>query len=235
MTQLSLRFQTCGTSFPRYTTYSSSQNTILSNKTSRFASGKRTSRLIKALSERAQIVQSSQYDTLFAPDPVQALTLALEIARMGTGKFHAVFLMNPLPMPGFTSRGDGHISAEALFRAGLAEYLPGGEHIPPPDPTNCLWDNSGDCHACGLRCASYMKQYLSNNNEIAAVVAEPLFNAPKGYFDVLRSACDTHNVFFILDVAGAVEDRTPSLPCNNFQADLLIYSSTDPMYGISKL
>ncbi len=223
MTQLPSFFTTLSSPISRYNAYT--HKSITGRHRKCFTDTKQERRTIIFKSSRARKLQCNDNEQLYASDSVQAINLALEIARCGTGKDRVVFLMNPLTLPGFVSGAEEFISAEALFRAGISEYLPGEEHIPPPDPKNCLWNNSGNCLTCGLRCANYLEKYLINNTQIAAIVAEPLFDCPPGYVASVRKACDRHNVFLIFDASSLQKRKEPKEIVEYFFPDLLISKS----------
>ncbi len=92
------------------------------------------------------------------------------------------------------------IGGEAIFRKDAGPLLPGAEHVPPPDAQHCPWDCAGECT---LKCAHYVEYVLEKEGDIAAVISETIrstpFIPPKGYWEIIRKACDRHGALLILD------------------------------------
>ncbi len=102
---------------------------------------------------------------LFAPGGTSAVGMALKLARVATGRFKTISMWDAFHGASLDAISVG---GEALFRKGIGPLLPGTEHVPPADPGNCLWDTSGDCAACGLKCARYVEYVMEKEGDIAA-------------------------------------------------------------------
>ena len=61
------------------------------------------------------------------------------------------------------------IGGEAIFRKNVGPLLPGTEHAPPPNPSDCPWDCG---RVCSLKCADYIEYMLAKEGDVAAVIAE---------------------------------------------------------------
>ena len=105
--------------------------------------------------------------------------------------------------------GAASVGGEALFRSGPAgPLLPGGEHVPGYD---CYRNPFGYSHTsrerhhetCGRVCAALIRTVLEKEEDVAAVVAEPMravpHIAPPGFWAEVRAACDAHGALLIFD------------------------------------
>ena len=143
---------------------------------------------------------------LFAAGGSDAVEIALKVARAATGRFKTVSFWDAFHGAGF---GAASVGGEALFRSGPAgPLLPGGEHVPGYD---CYRNPFGYSHtarephheACGRICAALIRTVLEKEEDVAAVVAEPMravpHIAPPGFWAEVRAACDAHGALLIFD------------------------------------
>ena len=134
---------------------------------------------------------------LFAPSGSDAMSMALKLARVATGRFKTVSMWESFHGATLDAISVG---GEAVFRAGIGPLLPGTEHVPPPDAHHCPWDCAGTCR---LKCAEYVAYVLDREQDVAAVVAETVrttpFIPPPEYWQIIRAACDRHGALLILD------------------------------------
>ncbi len=147
---------------------------------------------------------------LFAPGGTSAVGMALKLARVATGRFKTISMWDAFHGASLDAISVG---GEALFRKGIGPLLPGTEHVPPADPRNCLWDPSGNCDACGLKCARYVEYVMEKEGDIAAVIAEPIRCTrvnppPEGYWQAVRRACDRYGALLIFDETAVCLGRT---------------------------
>jgi 4-aminobutyrate aminotransferase len=138
---------------------------------------------------------------LFAPGGTSAVGMALKLARVVTGCHKTVSMWDSFHGASLDAISVG---GEALFRAGIGPLLPGTEHVPPAEPYRCLWNPSGDCARCDLRCARYVEYVLEREGDVACVLAEPMRCTtvnppPEGYWPYVREACDRHGALLIFD------------------------------------
>ncbi|MEL7639234.1 MAG: aspartate aminotransferase family protein [Solidesulfovibrio sp.] len=158
---------------------------------------------------------------LFAPGGTLAVGMALKIARLATGRFKTVSMWDAFHGASLDACSVG---GEALFRSRIGPLLPGGEHVPPPDPYRCVLNPRG-CDGCGLACARYLEYVLEKEGDVGAVVAEPLRCTtvnipPPGYWPAVRAACDRHGALLILDETATCLGRTGRVfACQHFGAD----------------
>lgn len=134
---------------------------------------------------------------LFAPGGAEAMSMAMKIARMHTGRFKTISLWDSFHGATLDTIS---IGGEAIFRNQAGPLLTGQEHAPPPNPSSCPF-NCGQ--SCNLQCANYIEYILEKEGDICAVIAETIrstpFIPPKDYWKKIRMACDKHGALLILD------------------------------------
>lgn len=149
----------------------------------------------------AELAPGKRNRVLFAPGGTTAVGMALKLARVATGRFKTISMWGAFHGASLDAIS---LSGEAMFRRGIGPLLPGAEHVPPADPYRCLWEPAGECDRCGLKCAAYVEYVLDNEQDIAAVIAEPIRCTrvnppPPGYWRRIRQACDRHGTLLIFD------------------------------------
>ncbi len=134
---------------------------------------------------------------LLAPGGAEAISMALKLARVSTGRFKFVSMWDSFHGATLDAISVG---GEAAFRRGIGPLLPGCEHVPPPDPGHCPF-RCGEI--CSLACADYVEYMLEKEGDVAAVIAETVratpFIPPPDYWRRIRAACDRHGALLILD------------------------------------
>jgi len=164
-----------------------------------------------ALARRlGEIAPANLCKVLLAPGGTSAVGMALKLARAATGRFKTVSMWDSFHGASLDAIG---IGGEALFRRGMEPLLPGAIHVPPPVPGRCLWNPSGNCSGCDLRCARYVQYVLEKEGEVGAVVAEPIrctdpVPPPPGYWKMVREACDRNGALLIFDETAVGLGRT---------------------------
>lgn len=134
---------------------------------------------------------------LFAPGGSSAIGIALKLARTATGRFKTISLWDSFHGASLDAISVG---GECAFRQNAGPLLPGCEHAPPPDPSNCPF-RCGP--ACNLACADYIEYMMEREGDVAAVIAETVRNVPvippPDYWKRIRAACDRRGALLILD------------------------------------
>ena len=134
---------------------------------------------------------------LFAPGGAEAISMALQLARVATGRFKTISLWDSFHGATLDAISVG---GESFFRSGIGPLLPGTEHVPPPDPVGCPF-RCGE--QCNLACADYVEYVLTKEGDVAAVVGESMRSTgivpPPLYWQRIRAACDRHGALLILD------------------------------------
>ena len=151
-------------------------------------------RLAKKLTELAP---GDLKRVLFAPGGAEAISMALQLARIATGRFKTISLWDAFHGGTLDAIAVG---GESFFRSGIGPLLPGTEHVPPPDPVNCPFRCGV---SCSLACADYVEYVLEKEGDVAAVIGESTRSTgivpPADYWQKIRSACDRHGALLILD------------------------------------
>ena len=146
---------------------------------------------------------------LFAPGGAEAISMAIKLARMATGRFKTVSMWDSFHGATLDTIS---IGGEFLFRNGIGPLMPGSEHVPPPEPLRCPFKCG---QTCTLQCADYVDYVLSKEGDVAAVIAETVRSTgtipSPAYWQQLREVCDRHGVLLILDEIPHGLGRTGSM------------------------
>lgn len=161
------------------------------------------------LAEKLTSYTKSLKRVLFAPGGAEAIGMALKTARLATGRHKIVSLWDSFH--GATLEASS-IGGEAMFRKNMGPLLPGTEHAPPPNPSECPFKCGTECN---LSCANYIEYILEKEGDVAAVVAETIrstpFIPPPEYWRTVRKACDRHGALLILDEIPHALGRTGTM------------------------
>ena len=137
----------------------------------------------------------------FTTSGTEANEAALKIARLYTGRSKIVSRYRSYHGSTMAS-----ISVTGEARRWAAEPAAKGQNVVFGPEVNCY-----DCPlkhsypSCGVACADYMEHIIANENDVAAVIAEPVVGTngvlipPPEYFPKLRRLCDDHGVLLIAD------------------------------------
>ncbi len=173
-----------------------------------FSPRRYTNRYAVELAERlATLAPDPLGKVLLAPGGAEAMGIALQLARVATGRFKTVSMWNAFHGASLDTIG---IGGEALFRRGIGPLLPGAEHVPPCDASECRFGCAGRCNA---NCARYVDDVLAREGDVGAVIVETVRCTdvqapPPDYYRVLRRACDRHGALLILDEIPIALGRT---------------------------
>ena len=134
---------------------------------------------------------------LFAPGGALAMGMALKLARTVTGRHKTISMWDAFHGASLDMIS---IGGESIFRKNIGPLLPGTEHAPPPNPSDCPWHCG---KTCSLHCADYIEYMLEKEGDVAAVIAETVrstpYIPPPEYWQRVRAACDRHGALLILD------------------------------------
>lgn len=152
---------------------------------------------IEAAEKLVELAPEGLNRVLFAPGGASAISMALKLARAATGKFKTISLWDSFHGANLDTIS---IGGEAVFRKGMGPLLPGSEHAPPSDPSQCVF-KCGE--TCTTACADYIEYMLEKEGDVCAVIAETIrstpYIPPKEYWQKVRAACDKHGALLILD------------------------------------
>ncbi len=169
-----------------------------------------TNEVSVALAEKlVEISPASLSRVLFAPGGANAISMALKLARIYTGRHKTISLWDSFHGANLDTIS---IGGEAVFRQNLGPMMPGCEHAPPPDPSQCVF-KCGD--KCTSQCADYIEYMLEKEGDVACVIAETIrstpYIPPKEYWQKVRAACDKHGALLILDEVPHCLGRTGTM------------------------
>jgi 4-aminobutyrate aminotransferase len=158
----------------------------------------------------AELAPGRLNKVLFAPGGSEAISMALKLARLVSGRFKTISMWDSFHGATLDAISVG---GEALFRLGIGPLLPGTEHVPPPAPRQCIFGCNGEC---ALRCADYIEMIMEREGDVAAVIAEPIRCTlaevpPSSYWPRVREICDRHGVLLIFDEIPVCLGRTGAL------------------------
>jgi 4-aminobutyrate aminotransferase len=146
---------------------------------------------------------------LFAPGGAEAMSMALKLARAVTGRHKTISMWDAFH--GATLDAIS-IGGEAIFRKDIGPLMPGTEHVPPPNPSDCPWRCGTTCQ---LHCADYIEYVLAKEGDVASVIAETVrstpYIPPVNYWKKVRAACDRHGALLILDEIPHALGRTGTM------------------------
>lgn len=146
---------------------------------------------------------------LFAPGGALAMGMALKLARYATGRHKTISMWDAFHGASLDAIS---IGGEAIFRKDIGPLLPGTEHVPPPNPSECPWHCG---RVCSLHCADYIEYVLAKEGDVAAVIAETVrstpYIPPPEYWQRVRAACNKHGALLILDEIPHALGRTGTM------------------------
>eukprot|EP01059_Diplonema_ambulator_P004653 TRINITY_DN1436_c0_g1_i1.p1 TRINITY_DN1436_c0_g1~~TRINITY_DN1436_c0_g1_i1.p1 ORF type:complete len:488 (+),score=168.10 TRINITY_DN1436_c0_g1_i1:30-1466(+) len=123
--------------------------------------------------------------------------IALKLARISTGNHKTISMWESFHGASLDAIS---IGGESVFRKNIGPLLPGTCHAPPPNEQSCIYNCNGNCN---LSCAKYVEYMMDQEEDICAVIAEPIRWTPyipkKEYWEIIRKACDRHGALLIFD------------------------------------
>ncbi|NIJ55748.1 aspartate aminotransferase family protein [Dyadobacter arcticus] len=144
---------------------------------------------------------------LFAPGGTSAISMALKLARIVTGKHKVISLWDSFHGASLDAISAG---GELDFRKDMGPLMPGVERIPPPMTYRgpFINANNGD-----LPYADYLEYVIAKEGDIGAFLIETIRNTDvqipsQAYWERVRSICSRHKVLLILDEIPIAFGRT---------------------------
>ena len=175
-----------------------------------FCTRRYTNRYAVALARKlAELSPGALNKCLFAPGGAEAISMAVKLARMATGRFKTVSMWDSFHGATLDTISLG---GEMLFRKDIGPLLPGSEHVPPAEPLHCPFHCG---KSCSLQCTEYIEYVLRKEGDVAALVAETVRSTgtvpPPEYWKRLRAMCDRYGTLLILDEIPHGLGRTGSM------------------------
>lgn len=144
---------------------------------------------------------------LFAPGGTSAISMALKLARMVTGKHKIISLWDSFHGASMDAISVG---GEQDFRKDMGPLMPGVERIPPPMTYRGPFASAqqGD-----LPYADYLEYVIEKEGDIGAFMIETIRNTDvqipsQAYWNRVREICTKHKVLLILDEIPIAFGRT---------------------------
>jgi 4-aminobutyrate aminotransferase len=161
---------------------------------------------IELAKKLTELLPSPLNKVLFAPGGTSAISMALKLARLVTGRHKIISFWDS-----FHGASMDAISAggEREFRAGLGPLIAGIERIPPPNTYRGIFAGMPD----DIAFAEYLEYVIEKEGDIGAFIAEPIRSTDvqvpsKAYWQKVRAICDRHNIVLILDEIPTAFGRT---------------------------
>ena len=144
---------------------------------------------------------------LFAPGGTSAISMALKLARIVTGKHKVVSLWDSFHGASLDAISAG---GELDFRKDMGPLMPGVERIPPPMTYRGPFAAAG---SGDLPYADYLEYVIEKEGDIGAFVIETIRNTDvqipsQAYWKRVREICTKHKVLLILDEIPIAFGRT---------------------------
>jgi 4-aminobutyrate aminotransferase len=138
---------------------------------------------------------------LFAPGGTSAISMALKLARLSTGKHKTIAMYDSFHGASMDSISLG---GEYVFQQGLGPLMAGSVHVPPIDTYKGMWLNPKRTNAEDLAYADYLEYVIEKEGDVGVFVAETIRSTSvhvpsKKYWQRVREICDKHQVLLVLD------------------------------------
>src|SRR3954453_5639437 len=148
----------------------------------------------------ARIAPGDLSKVLFTTGGSDAIEVAVKVARAATGRFKTLSFWDAFHGAG---AGAAALSGEMLFRSGpAAPLVVGALHIAPFGGYRCPYGHDS-AEASAKACTNMIDYVLSDDSDVAALVAEPTravpYVAPPGFWEEVRAICDRHGTLLIFD------------------------------------
>jgi 4-aminobutyrate aminotransferase len=144
---------------------------------------------------------------LFAPGGTSAISMALKLARVVTGKHKIISLWDSFHGASLDAISAG---GELDFRKDVGPMMPGVERIPPPMTYRGPFAGAGNGD---VAYADYLEYVIEKEGDIGAFIVETIRNTDvqipsQEYWRKVRDICDRHKVLLILDEIPIAFGRT---------------------------
>jgi 4-aminobutyrate aminotransferase len=144
---------------------------------------------------------------LFAPGGTSAISMALKLARIVTGKHKVISLWDSFHGASLDAISAG---GETDFRKDMGPMMPGVERIPPPMTYRGPFVSAGNGD---LAYADYLEYVIEKEGDIGAFIIETIRNTDvqipsRAYWERVREICTKHKVLLILDEIPIAFGRT---------------------------
>lgn len=137
---------------------------------------------------------------LFAPGGTSAISMALRLARLKTGKHKTLAMFDSFHGASLDSISLG---GERVFQHGLGPLMAGSIHVPPVDTFRGHWYRDAVPFP-DKEYADYIEYVIEKEGDIGVLVAEPIRSTvvhipSRSYWQRIREICDKHGVLLVFD------------------------------------
>ncbi|WP_337067408.1 (R)-1-hydroxy-2-aminoethylphosphonate ammonia-lyase, partial [Pontibacter sp. 13R65] len=149
---------------------------------------------------------------LFTPGGTSAVSIALKLARLATGKFKTISMYDAFHGASMDSIS---IGGDYSFQQDLGPLLTGSIHVPPVDNYRGMWYNP-DSRLGDIAYADYIEYVIKKEGDVGALIAETVRSTTmhipsKEYWKRIREICDRYKVLLILDEIPIAMGRTGTM------------------------
>src|SRR5208282_4973622 len=146
---------------------------------------------------------------LFAPSGAAAVSMALKLARIATGRHKTLSMWDAFHGANLDTISVG---GEALFRSNVGPMSPGAEHLPPLHLARRFFGDDRPFE----RYADYIDYVLEVQGDVGALIAEPVRwtsveAPPPDFWPRVRASCTRHGALLIFDEISSCLARTGTL------------------------
>ncbi|SFQ13150.1 (R)-1-hydroxy-2-aminoethylphosphonate ammonia-lyase [Salibacterium halotolerans] len=164
-------------------------------------------RAIELAKRLADIAPGTLNKTLIAPSASSAVSMALKLARIATGKYKTLSMWESFHG---ASMDAVSVGGEAHFRQQMGPLLPDAIHLPPIQNYRPNWEGAD---LDDRQLASYVEYILEQETDIGAFIIETIRNTDvqlpsQAFMQKIRKLCTEHNVKLIFDETVVALGRT---------------------------
>jgi len=155
----------------------------------------------------ADLLPGNLNRSLFAPGGTSAVSMAIKLARLVTGKHKLVALWDSFHGASLDAISAG---GEAVFKQYMGPLMPGVIHIPPPTMYRGILGHTENDQ---VKYADYLEYVIEKEGDIGAFLIETIRNTDvqiptKAFWSRVREICTKHGILLILDEIPIAFGRT---------------------------
>jgi len=175
-----------------------------------FSPRRYTNRTAITLARRlSELAPGALNKVLFAPSGAAAVSMALKLARITTGRHKTLSMWDSFHGANLDTISVG---GEALFRQNMGPMMAGAEHLPPLHLAARFFGPDRPFE----RFADYIDYLLSVQGDVAAILAEPMRwttvePPPPDFWPRVRESCTRHGTLLIFDEIPSCLARTGTM------------------------
>lgn len=146
------------------------------------------------------LTQHALKRVLFAPSGATAVSIALKLARVVTGKYKTISMYDAFHGATLDSISVG---GEYQFQHSLGPLLTGSIHVPPVDTYRGMWYDATKTDS-DIAYADYIEYIIQKEGDVGAIIAEPIRSTTchipsVNFWKRVREICNQNQVLLIFD------------------------------------